>query len=47
MLGIEERDDTRTAGRATGSGSVADGTEYPLLLLVAASVVASRMPRGT
>ena len=42
-LGPEEKHDTRTAGRATGGGSVGRNGVYALLLLVAASIVASRI----
>ena len=43
MLGFEERDAARIASRATGSGSVGRNGVYALLLLVAASIVASRI----
>ena len=42
-LGLEERHDTQTAGQATGSSSVGRNGVYALLLLVAASIVASRI----
>jgi hypothetical protein len=42
-LGSEETHDTRTARRATGGGSVGRNGVYALLLLVAASIVASRI----
>ena len=42
-LGLEERHDTQTAGQAKGSGSVGRNGVYALLLLVAASIVGSRI----
>jgi len=42
-LGSEEKHDTRTAGGATGDASVGRKGMYAMLLLVAASIVASRI----
>ena len=41
--GTEEKYDVRTAGRATGDASVRRNGVYALLLVVAASIVASRI----